>query len=198
LYPLPFFGARPYIVIFWTTYLLWFVLETMAAKAKRSSDRSKARDRGSYRLLMILLWVALSLAFALCFVLPQANILWNRKAVFFIGIALMLGGMAFRFYAMSLLGRFFTYDVAIHAGQTVIEAGPYRYIRHPSYTGGLVTLAGIGLALGNWAALLALLACAGTGYAYRMYVEEAALVAALGEPYKAYMLRTTRLLPFFL
>jgi protein-S-isoprenylcysteine O-methyltransferase Ste14 len=96
------------------------------------------------------------------------------------------------------LGRFFTYDVAIHAGQTVIEAGPYRYIRHPSYTGGLVTLAGIGLALGNWAALLALLACAGTGYAYRMYVEEAALVAALGEPYKAYMLRTTRLLPFFL
>lgn len=198
MYPLPFFGAPTYVIIFWTTYLSWFVLETIAARAKRSSDRSKARDRGSYRLLMILLWIALAMAFALCFVLPQASILWNRKAVFFIGIALMLGGMAFRFYSMSLLGRFFTYDVAIHAGQTVIEAGPYRYIRHPSYTGGLTTLAGIGLALGNWAALFALLACAGTGYAYRMYVEEAALVAALGEPYKAYMLRTTRLLPFFL
>jgi protein-S-isoprenylcysteine O-methyltransferase len=198
LYPLPFSGAPIYPSIFWTTYVLWFVLETIAARAKRSSDRAKARDRGSYKLLMILLWVALAMAFAFCFVLPQANILWNRKAVFFVGIALMVGGMAFRFYSMSLLGRFFTYDVAIHAGQTVIEAGPYRYIRHPSYTGGLTTLAGIGLALGNWAALLALLACAGTGYAYRMYVEEAALVAALGEPYKAYMLRTTRLLPFFL
>jgi len=195
---LPFSGALPYAIIFWTTYLSWFVLETIAARAKRSSDRSKARDRGSYRLLVILIWVALCLGFALSFVLPQANILWDRKAVFFIGIALMLGGMAFRFYAMSLLGRFFTYDVAIHAGQTVIEAGPYRYIRHPAYTGSLTTVAGIGLALGNWAALLALLACAGTGYAYRMYVEEAALVAALGEPYKAYMLRTTRLLPFLL
>jgi protein-S-isoprenylcysteine O-methyltransferase Ste14 len=121
---------------------------------------------------MILLWVALAMGFALCFVLPQANILWSRKAVFLIGISLMLGGMAFRFYAMSLLGRFFTYDVAVHAGQTVIEAGPYRYIRHASYTGGLMTLAGIGLALGNWAALLALLACAGSGYAYRIFVEE--------------------------
>jgi protein-S-isoprenylcysteine O-methyltransferase Ste14 len=140
---------------------------------------------------MILLWVALAMGFALCFVLPQANILWNRKAVFFIG-------MAFRFYAMSLLGRFFTYDVAVHAGQTVIEAGPYRYIRHPSYTGGLMTLAGIGLALGNWAALLALLACAGSGYAYRIFVEEAVLVAALGAPYKEYMHRTRRLLPFLL
>jgi protein-S-isoprenylcysteine O-methyltransferase Ste14 len=189
-------GVLLYATIFWTTYISWIVLETITSLAKRAGDRSKARDRGSYRLLMILLWVGLALGFALSFLLPQANILWNRTAVFFIGIALMVAGMAFRFYSMSLLGRFFTYQVAVHAGQTVIEAGPYRYIRHPSYTGGLITLAGIGLALGNWAGFLALLACAGTGYAYRMYVEEAALVGALGEPYKAYMHRTQRLLPF--
>jgi len=72
------------------------------------------------------------LAFALSFILPQATILWHRTVVFFVGIALMLAGIAFRFYAMSLLGRFFTYNVAVHAGQTVVEAGPYRYIRHPS------------------------------------------------------------------
>jgi protein-S-isoprenylcysteine O-methyltransferase Ste14 len=189
-------GVLLYAIIFWTTYISWIVLETIASLAKRSGDRSKARDRGSYRLLMILFWVGLAIGFALSFLLPQANILWNRTAMFFIGIALMIAGMIFRFYSMSLLGRFFTYQVAVHAGQTVIEAGPYRYIRHPSYTGGLITLAGIGLALGNWAGLFALLACAGTGYAYRMYVEEAALVGALGEPYKAYMHRTRRLLPF--
>jgi protein-S-isoprenylcysteine O-methyltransferase Ste14 len=145
---------------------------------------------------MILLWVALGLDFALSFLLPQANILWNRTAIFYLGISLMLAGMAFRFYAMSVLGRFFTYDVAVHPGQTVVEAGPYRYIRHPSYTGGLLTLAGLGLALGNWAGLLALLACTGTGYGYRIFVEEAALVAALGEPYREYMRRTRRLIPF--
>src|SRR5580704_14582736 len=73
---------------------------------------------------------------------------------------------------------------------------PYRYIRHPSYSGGLITLAGLGLALGNWAGLLTLLACTGAGYGYRIFVEEAALVAALGEPYREYMRRTRRLIPF--
>jgi protein-S-isoprenylcysteine O-methyltransferase Ste14 len=84
--------------------------------------------------------------------------------------------------------------IRVHAGQTVIEVGPYRYIRHPSYTGALITL--VGLALGNWAGLLALLDCMGAAYAYRISVEEAALVAALGEPYKEYMRRTRRLVPF--
>ncbi len=145
---------------------------------------------------MFLMWIALVLGFTLSFALPQATIMWKRTSVFFVGITLMLAGVAFRFYAMWVLGRFFTYDVAVQAGQTVVEAGPYRYIRHPSYTGALITLVGLGLALGNWVALLALLACMGTAYAYRIFVEESALVAALGEPYKQYMRRTQRLVPF--
>jgi len=122
--------------------------------------------------------------------------MWERVSVFFVGITLMLAGLAFRFYAMSVLGRSFTYDVAVEAGQTIVEAGPYRYIRHPSYTGALITLVGLGLALGNWASLLTILACMGIAYAYRITVEEAALVAVLGEPYKQYMRRTQRLVPF--
>jgi len=196
LQPLPFSGGPAYAILFWATYLLWLVLETIGSRTKRSGDPAKARDRGSFRLLMALLWLALGLAFALSFILPQATILWHRAVVFFVGIALMLAGIAFRFYAMSVLGRFFTYDVAVHAGQTVVEAGPYRYIRHPSYTGALITLVGLGLALGNWAGLLALLACMGAAYAYRISVAEAALVAALGEPNKRYVRRTRRLVPF--
>jgi protein-S-isoprenylcysteine O-methyltransferase Ste14 len=196
LRPLPFSGGSAYAIVFWGTYALWIVLETSASRTKRSGDRSRARDRGSFTLVMILLWFALALDFTFAFVLPQATILWKRTSIFFIGIGLMLAGMTLRFYAMWVLGRFFTYDVAIQAGQTVIEAGPYRYIRHPSYTGALITLIGLGLALGNWAGLLALLACMGAGYAYRISVEEAALVAALGEPYKQYMRRTRRLVPF--
>jgi hypothetical protein len=135
LHPLPFSGGPVYAILFCVTYALWIVLETIGSRTKRSRDTSKARDRGSFRLIMLLLWLALGLDFALSFLLPQATILWKRTSLFFIGIALMLVGMAFRFYAMSVLGWFFTYDVAIHAGQTVIEVGPYRYIRHPSYTG---------------------------------------------------------------
>jgi protein-S-isoprenylcysteine O-methyltransferase Ste14 len=196
LHPLPFSGGPAYASIFWTTYILWFVLETIGSRAKRSANSTKTSDRGSYRLIMILLWLSIGLDFALSFLLPQATILLHRRAVFSLGIVLMLAGLAFRFYSMSLLGHFFTYQVAVHSGQTVIEAGPYRYIRHPSYTGALVTLIGLGLALGNWAGLLALLICMGAAYAYRISVEEAALLAALGTPYEQYIRRTRRLLPF--
>jgi protein-S-isoprenylcysteine O-methyltransferase Ste14 len=86
--------------------------------------------------------------------------------------------------------------VDVHSGQTVIEAGPYRHIRHPSYTGALITVIGPGLVLGNWVSILALLACISVGYAYRIHVEETALVSALGQPYQEYMTRTARLVPF--
>lgn len=193
--PLPFSGPT-YAWIFWLTYVLWIVLETNWSRTKLSVDRSRARDRGSFRVIAVLLGVALGLDFSLSFLLPQATILWKRTAVFFVGISLMLAGMAVRYYAVATLGRFFTFDVAVQRGQTVIQAGPYRYIRHPSYAGALLTLLGAGLALGNWAGLLALLGLMGAAYAYRIHVEEAALVEALGEPYKQYRSRTKRLVPF--
>jgi protein-S-isoprenylcysteine O-methyltransferase len=196
--PLPFSGGPVYAIIFWGAYALWIALETIGSSTKRSRFRksSTAGDRGSFRLLLLLLWFAVGLDFALSFLLPQASMFWKRTSLFYIGISLMLAGLAFRFYAMSILGRFFTYDVAVQAGQTVVEVGPYRRIRHPSYTGALITLVGLGLALGNWPGLFALLVCMGAAYAYRISVEEAALVTALGEPYKEYMRRTQRLVPF--
>ena len=196
MHPLPLSGGPMYAVIFWATFALWMGLETFASRTKLSADKSKARDRGSLALILAMFWLALVLGFSLCYLLPQAAIRWNRVALFFAGIALMLAGIAFRWYAISVLGRFFTFDVAVHAGHTLVDTGPYRYIRHPSYTGGLITEIGMGLALGNWAALLAILGCMGIGYAYRISVEEAALVGTLGEAYKEYQRRTRRLVPF--
>jgi protein-S-isoprenylcysteine O-methyltransferase Ste14 len=146
--------------------------------------------------LALLTWLALGLDFALSLQFPQAAILWKRTSVFFIGIAFMLAGTALRFYSMAVLGRFFTYYVAVRDKQTVVEVGPYHYIRHPSYTGALMIFIGMGLALGSWAGLLALLTCVGIAYAYRISVEESVLAAALGEPYQQYMRRTRRLVPF--
>jgi protein-S-isoprenylcysteine O-methyltransferase Ste14 len=196
LHPLPFSGGPLYAIIFWAVYVTWMLLEIRGAKNKPAKDRSQNRDRGSYQLILLLFWLALGSAFALAFLFPQATIVWHRVAVFFVGILLMLAGIAFRFYAMSVLGKFFTYQVVVQSAQVVVQAGPYRYIRHPSYTGALITLAGLGLALGNWASLLALFACMGAGYSYRISVEEHALLTALGEPYREYMQRTRRLVPF--
>jgi len=108
----------------------------------------------------------------------------------------MLLGSTLRWYSASILGRYFTFDIAIQSGQVLIEVGPYRYIRHPSYTGALLSLLGFGLALGNWVGLAASLSCMGFAYAYRISVEEAALAEGLGEAYQQYMRRTWRLVPF--
>jgi protein-S-isoprenylcysteine O-methyltransferase Ste14 len=196
--PVPFAGHLGYDAVFIVTYSAWLLFEFVTGRSRKSADPTKARDRGSFRFLLAMIWAGLALGFTFCFGLQQAAIPWMRTELFFAGIALMWAGMAFRYYAMRVLGRYFTFQVDVHSGQTVIEAGPYRYIRHPSYTGALITVLGLGLVLGNWASLVAILACILTGYAYRIHVEEAALISALGERYSEYMRRTARLVPFLL
>ena len=193
--PLPFAGPI-FAAPFWTAYCLWFCTEMFWSFTKRARGGAQKKDRGSYIVILVLLYIALALDFALAFGLPQAGIFWHRNAIFFAGVALMFAGMALRYYAVAALGKFFTFTVATQAGQTVIQSGPYAYVRHPSYAGVLITLAGIGLGLGNWAGLAALLGIMGVAYAYRIQVEESALIEVLGEPYKEYRQRTARLIPF--
>ncbi|HTG26679.1 MAG TPA: isoprenylcysteine carboxylmethyltransferase family protein [Methylomirabilota bacterium] len=136
------------------------------------------------------------MAVLISLLLPQAAMSWKRTSVFLVGIFFMLMGVALRWYSAAILGKYFTFDVAIQGGQTLIEAGPYRYVRHPSYSGALLSLLGFGLALGNWAGLAAALSCLGFAYSYRIPIEEQALSSALGDVYIKYMTRTWRLIPF--
>ena len=193
--PLPFVNTT-YATIFWITYILWIVPEIIISTRRAPRLSSKSGDRGSLLVVMLLLWIGIAVDFALSFQLPQAAIRSGRVPVFFVGIALMFAGMALRLYSVSLLGRYFTFEVAVHTDQPVIEIGPYRYIRHPSYAGALITITGLGLALGNWAGLIALLGCMIVAYSYRIPIEESALLAALGEPYEKYIRRTYRLIPY--
>jgi protein-S-isoprenylcysteine O-methyltransferase Ste14 len=195
LRPLPFSGGPIFALIFWGAFAVWVLPEIIASKTKRSLGSSNVRDRGSLYLIAALWWSGIVADFLLSLLAPQAAITSTRTAVFFAGICLMILGTAFRWYCVRVLGKYFTFDVATHNGQVLIEVGPYRYIRHPSYSGALVTLIGFGLALGNWAGLAVVLLCLGFAYAYRIPVEEAALTKALGDAYKQYKKRTWRLIP---
>ena len=68
-------------------------------------------------------------------------------------------------------------------------------MRHPSYTGLLLILAGFGLGLGNWLPLVICVALPLPALLRRIQVEEAELTRVLGEPYRAYQTRTKRLIP---
>ena len=108
--------------------------------------------------------------------------------------AIVLGSLG-RQWAISTLGRFFTLNVQISDDQRVVTNGPYRWVRHPSYTADLLAFTGIGLALGNWLALLAAFALPLLGLLVRIHVEERALLTNLGEPYRAYAQGRKRLVP---
>jgi protein-S-isoprenylcysteine O-methyltransferase len=196
LRPFPFSAGPILASIFLGACLFWILPEVAGWRVKRSTDSSKACDQGSLNLIAMLWWSGIAMDFLLSFLLPQAVIPWRRTSLFFIGICLMLLGIALRWYSAAILGKYFTFDVAIQSGQVLVEVGPYRYVRHPSYSGALLSVLGFGLALGNWAGLTANLSCLGCAYAYRIPIEESALALALGDAYKQYMKRTWRLVPF--
>ena len=108
------------------------------------------------------------------------------------GVAMFAMGLVLRWWAIITLGRFFTVDVTIQKDHELVERGPFRLVRHPSYTGVLLAFVGFALSLNNWAALVVILVPIFAAFVRRMNVEEAALSQALGSRYGDYMARTRR------
>ncbi len=168
--------------------------EVFLAITRRSKSGAVSHDRRSLLLLwaVILLSIWLSLSVAAHY--PNAA-LSHPRVCYIAGLALFIAGVVLRWYSIFYLGRFFTVDVAIAQEHELIDSGPYRYIRHPSYTGALLAFIGFGLCLANWLALLCLIIPITLAFIWRIRVEERALSDALGDQYRAYMQRTKRLLP---
>jgi protein-S-isoprenylcysteine O-methyltransferase len=175
---------------------VWIIPEWIGSFRQRPEKGARLRDRGSYAVIGLSLGIGIVAALACADSVRIATIGWHQPILFWIGIVLMLAGTAFRWYAIRTLGRYFTREVATRAGQIVIDHGPYRLVRHPSYSGVLITVSGFGLALTNWLSLLAIVACVFVSFSYRVHVEEHALCEAIGQPYRDYMKRTWRFIPY--
>ena len=180
--------------------LIWKVMEAGVdiRTLKRLRAGAQRQDKGSHVVLLCLIVFGLLLGVRLAFEVPATAITNAPNILFWLGILLMYTGIALRLYAITVLGVFFTTTVAVAPKQTVIEAGPYRFIRHPSYTGFLLILLGFGLSLTNWLSLLVIMGCALIGFSYRIRVEEHVLKVQLGQRYQEYMRHTKRLIPFVL
>jgi protein-S-isoprenylcysteine O-methyltransferase Ste14 len=104
-------------------------------------------------------------------------------------------GLALRAWAIAALGGAFRTTVEVDPGQAVVSRGPYRWVRHPSYAGLLLIIAGFGLAVGNWLSLAAALVLVLPAFVRRIHVEEAELERVLGDVYRSYEAGRARLLP---
>ena len=111
------------------------------------------------------------------------------------GVVVMWLGLATRVWAIAALGGAFRTTVEVDADQAVVSSGPYRWVRHPSYTGLLLILAGFGLSRGNWLALAACLLLPLPSFVWRIKVEESELERVLGDAYRTYGAGTARLVP---
>jgi protein-S-isoprenylcysteine O-methyltransferase Ste14 len=181
--------------LYWMVITVWIVSEASAFIRGVTIARDRKQDRMSGPALIGFLVLAVWLGWTLAELVPGAAMTGGRQVVFVLGLVLALGGVAVRQYAIASLGRFFTVRVMTAPGQTVVESGPYRYVRHPSYSGSLMTVLGVLLLSTNWLSL-ACFVVALPGFIYRIRVEEQALTRALGDPYRDYMRRTRRLVPF--
>jgi protein-S-isoprenylcysteine O-methyltransferase len=195
LRPLPF--VWPYALFFWAVYVWAFFPEwrvvTSGSKAAKSPD---SKDSGSIKVILGGMWIALLIAYVVAFTsagsFPQR---WQLP-LFVAGTLMIFFGSLLRRYCFRTLGKYFTGDVRATPGQPVICSGPYRLVRHPSYTAGMIMFIGIGLALGNWFSLVLLMIATIATYSYRVVVEERVLLATIGEPYGNYMKERKRFIPY--
>jgi len=165
-------------------YFIWLIPEIIHTFSHRIEASSRANDGYSNVVVRLCLGSSILLANWLMRVETWATITWHPILIFGIGIALILGGVAFRWYAIHVLRKYFSVQLGVQPGQTLMKAGPYRWIRHPSYTGSLITMLGFGLAFTNWLCLVSVPLIVLIGYSYRANVEERMLVTALGDPYR--------------
>lgn len=163
---------------------------------RRSKSNLEVKDdQGSLRLIWGVILLCMFSAMLVWQVLPQAQLPMSQGS-YVTSLTIFGAGLLLRWYSIFYLGKYFTVDVAVAAGQKVIDTGPYRFIRHPSYTGVLLEFLGFGLYMGNVVSLVLLMMPVLFVFLRRIGIEEAVLQKALGESYVAYMRRTRRLIPF--
>lgn len=183
----------PLAIPFWIVFFFTFVREGRVIR-RSFADRPSEQDKGTFRALMIGSPLAIIAACAASFMA------WLTIPYPVVGVALgtmmLIAGAVLRRYCFNALGKSFTGTVTVSQDQQIVQNGVYRLVRHPSYTAAFLMFIGIGLALDSWisVAILFLIHC--YLYGIRVTVEEKALLETLGEPYREYMSRTKRFIPF--
>jgi protein-S-isoprenylcysteine O-methyltransferase Ste14 len=193
--PLPF--VWPYALVFWAVYVWAFLPEWKIVRGgAEGANSADSKDSGSLKVLLGGMWIALLVAFLLAFEKVWSFPISAQLPLFVTGVLMIVLGSLLRRYCFRTLGEYFTGDVRARANQPVVSSGPYRLVRHPSYTAGMMMFIGIGLALGSWLSFALLTIATIATYSYRVAVEERALLETIGEPYVAYMKERKRFIPY--
>jgi protein-S-isoprenylcysteine O-methyltransferase len=175
--------------------IVYLISEVLLTVTRRSRTRTGAKqDKSTLLAVWVVIMASVTAGVYVAF-RWRAAALPQGQAFAITGVILFVAGLLLRWWSIITLGRFFTVDVVVEKDHEVVERGPFRVVRHPSYTGVLLAFLGFALTLRNWAALLIVFVPIFAVFVRRMNVEEEALSRALGSRYTDYIRRTKRLVP---
>ena len=183
-------------------FITLFVSKHYRQKARKARQRDQEILRSDENLSLILarLFVALPMFGAvLAYIVSPSWMAWAHVDVpvwvHSVGTVMVILAVPFGYWVLSSLGDNISETVMTRPGQELVTHGPYRWIRHPLYTNGLLLFVGAGLGAENWfISLFAVLTWAGI---YLMVIprEEEELLKRFGADYQDYIEQTGALLP---
>jgi protein-S-isoprenylcysteine O-methyltransferase len=183
------------VVIFWLTFFIYWAVSAIGIKQNIGGNGSLIKGFGGRILLVILLLII--------FDLPQFSGFWvaanhwaffHNEEVRIIGIILTAAGIAIAIWARRHLGRNWSGRPTMKVGHELVTSGPYRFVRHPIYTGMLAALLGTVFAVGpTWLIVFIVFSYV---FIWRIGVEERYMTELFPDQYPAYRARTRALIPF--
>ncbi|WP_099354749.1 methyltransferase family protein [Fredinandcohnia onubensis] len=173
--------------------LLIWALGELYVYVKLTNKDGQIQDKGSSRALELGTIIMLSLSIYFYF-WEIGNL--NSMFLEYLGIAVTLLGVSFRQYSIYVLGKFFSGYIRVTTEHTLIQNGPYKYFRHPSYFGSTISYLGIGLTTSNIFSIIVLPLGISILYFYRVKVEEELMLNTFGDQYLTYKSKTWGFLPF--
>lgn len=177
---------------------VWVLPEQILNISKFSRDKTQKRDKGSFIIFNITIWVAIAIGvyfFIFGLKTGLGVIPFFDPYLCYLGLIVMIVGIVIRRAAISTLKKQFTVNVAIVKDHEIIDSGIYQYIRHPAYLGSLLSFLGLSISYQNWISLLIIFFPILVSFLYRISVEEKALIEHFGQTYIEFTKRTNRLIP---
>ncbi len=177
----------------WILLVIGFIA-TFNQPSYQATDKGPSQDRGTALQIVWSIYITQFLAIieAIYLRYPE-SFEWTSLTI--VSLVVAVAGLVLRSWSVKVLGDFFTWHVKILPEHTVIQNGPYRFVRHPSYTGALLTYLFMPLFLGSVYSFALCLIILPLTFHRRIKLEEQELVKALGPPYEDYMERVGGLFP---
>lgn len=175
----------------WLVFVVVWIV--MALGTKTTQQRESISSRLSYTVFVV---VAFYLVFGKEITAP-----WLRTRLFqptpitnWLGVALTAAGIGFAIWARLYLGSNWSGTVTVKVGHELVRTGPYRFVRHPIYTGLITALLGTGLLRAQVRSLIALVLIY-VGFKMKSKIEERTMIQTFGAQYHEYSRTTGAIIP---